>query len=363
MRQLGISIYPDVTKKKDYFNYIEKCSKLGFSRIFTNFLAVDNEEKLKNFIDMIEFSNKNGMEVIADVSPAVFSSLNIDYKDIGYFKKIGLSGIRLDEGFSGNEESIMSFNKDGLKIEFNMSSTNKYLENILSYQPNRNNLLGCHNFYPHRYTGISKDHLVKNSRIFKDNNIRTAAFVFSQNANIGPWPVEEGLPTLEEHRGISMISQAKDLWNTGVIDDIIISSCFPTDEELIDLSNLNRNILELYINLEVNLPEVEKKVLFDTLHFNRGDISEYMIRSTMPRVYYSEYDFKLFNPREIEPGDILIDSNLYGRYAGEVQIALKPMKNYGKTSVIGKITKDELKLIYDIKPWQKFRLKNLEIIK
>ena len=83
-----------------------------------------------------------------------------------------------------------------------------------------------------------------------------------------------------------------------------------------------------------------------------------MIRSTMPRVYFSDYDFKLFNPRKIEPGDILIDSNLYGRYAVEVQISLKPMKNYGKTSVVGKITKDEINLIYDIKPWQKFKLNN-----
>lgn len=361
MRELGISIYPDVMEKEDYEKYIEKSSKLGFSRIFTNFLSVDNPSKLKDFISMISFANTNKMKVIADVSPVVFKDLNIDFRNLNYFKEIGLHGIRLDEGFSGNEESIMSFNDKDLKIEFNMSSTNKYLENILSYQPNTRNLLGCHNFYPHRYTGISKERLLKNSKIFKENNIKTAAFVFSPTATIGPWPVDEGLPTLEDHREKPLISQVKDLWNTGVIDDIIISNCFPKDEELQELANLNRDILEIGIELEVELPNTEKSILFDTLHFNRGDVSEYMIRSTMPRVYFKDYDFKLLNPRNIEVGDILIDSNLYGRYAGEVQIALKPMKNYKKTSVVGKVNKDELNLIHDIKPWQKFKLKENNI--
>ena len=42
---------------------------------------------------------------------------------------------------------------------------------------------------------------------------------------------------------------------------------------------------------------------------------------------------------------MLIDNNLYGQYAGEVQIARKPMKNYGKTNVVGHIDPREIELL------------------
>ena len=54
---------------------------------------------------------------------------------------------------------------------------------------------------------------------------------------------------------------------------------------------------------------------------------------------------------------ILIDSSLYGHYAGELQIALKPMKNSGITSVMGKVIDEEIYLLDYIRPWQRFKLR------
>ena len=54
----------------------------------------------------------------------------------------------------------------------------------------------------------------------------------------------------------------------------------------------------------------------------------------------------------------MIDSSLYEHYAGELQIALKPMKNSGKTSVVGKVVDEEVFLLDHIKPWQKFKLES-----
>lgn len=61
-------------------------------------------------------------------------------------------------GFSGQEEAFMSLDTSNLKIELNMSNGTKYADNILSYQPNKENIIGCHNFYPRRYTGLSRQH-------------------------------------------------------------------------------------------------------------------------------------------------------------------------------------------------------------
>ena len=358
MHKLGVSIYPDRSNIEEDKRYLSLANKYGFSRVFTNLLSVDMDSGniFENFKEVVSYASNLNMEVVADVSPTVFETLDIDYSQLEFFKEIGLSGIRLDLGFSGMEEAIMSYNPYDLKIEVNLSSGTKYIENIMSYRPNKENIIGCHNFYPHRYTGISRKHFMETTKLFKKHGIRTAAFISSNNGSFGPWPVNEGLPTLEEHRELSIDVQAKDLLNTGLIDDIIVSNCYASPEELKSLGKLDKDILELKVNLIDNLPEMERKIVLEEAHFNRGDISEYMIRSTQSRVKYKGQDFQLINPKNIEKGDILIDSSLYEHYAGELQIALKPMENSGRTSVVGKVVDEEIYLLDYIRPWQRFRL-------
>lgn len=361
MRKLGISIYPERAPKDAWLDYINLAAKYGFTRIFTCLISAkgDMEKIINEFGAITSHANKLGMEVIADVSPVVFKEFGISYGDLSFFKKLQLSGIRLDEGFSGMEESIMTLNPHNIKIEINMSMGTKYLDNILSFMPNKENIIGCHNFYPHRYTGLSREHFLKCSSQFREQGIRTAAFVSSSAAEFGSWPVREGLCTLEQHRTLPIEVQAKDLFNTNLIDDVIIANAFASESELACLSQLDRNILTLGVELENNSRNIYNKVVLDELHFNRGDVSEYMIRSTQSRVKYKGCDFPLFNPKPIKRGDILVESSLYDRYAGELQIALKDMENSGKTNVVGRVVAEEIFLLDDIKPWQKFKLKEV----
>lgn len=151
---------------------------------------------------------------------------------------MGLSGIRLDAGFSGNEESIMTYNKFGLKVELNVSNGTKYVDNVMSFRPNVENFYGCHNFYTHVYTGLSYDYFIKCSKQFKELGIKTAAFVNAPSAEFGPWPVSEGLCRLEMHRDMPIDVQAKHLFATGLIDDVIIANCFASEDELEALRKL-----------------------------------------------------------------------------------------------------------------------------
>ncbi|WP_291569218.1 DUF871 domain-containing protein [Clostridium sp. UBA4548] len=356
MRKLGVSIYPEKATLEENLAYLNLAHSYGFSRVFTCLLSVqgDKEKIIGEFKEIINEANKLGMEVIADVSPNVFGQLGISYKDLSFFKELNAYGIRLDLGFSGIEESIMTFNPYGLKIEINMSNGTRYLENIMSYKPNVENLIGCHNFYPHRYSGLSYDHFIKCSKQFKDFGIRTAAFVSSRNASFGPWPVNEGLCTLEQHRKLPITPQAKHLFATNLVDDVIVANCFASEEELKALGALNRNIITFDVELVDNIPSIERKIVLEEFHFNRGDVSEYMIRSTQSRVKYKGHEFIPFNCADIKRGDLLIDTSLYGHYSGELQVALKDMKNSGKTNVVGRINKDELFLLDFIEPWQKF---------
>ncbi|MFS0670879.1 DUF871 domain-containing protein [Peribacillus frigoritolerans] len=357
MGKLGISIYPEHSTVEKDMEYIALAHKYGFKKIFTCLLSVegDKEKILKEFKETIHYANQLNMEVMVDIAPRVFGSLGISYNDLSFFAELGAYGIRLDMGFTGNEESIMTHNPYGLKIEINMSNATKYLENIMDYKPNIENLVGSHNFYPHRYAGLSYPHFIKCCESFKKHNIRTAAFISSHAATYGPWPIIEGLCTLEMHRELPITTQAKHLYATGLIDDVIIANAYASEDELKQLSLLNSGLLTFNVNLHETITALEKKIVLEEFHFYRGDVSDYLIRSTQSRVKYKSEEFKPTYTPDIRRGDILIENELYGQYKGELQIALKEMKNSGKTNVVARIAEEEIFLLDYLEPWGKFQ--------
>ena len=358
MRKLGISIYPEKTDRKRLYRYLDKASECGFSRIFSCLLSADeNKERIKEtFREINLYAKSKGFEIVLDVNPKVFNNLEISYNDLSFFKEVEADGIRLDMGFTGLQESIMTYNKENLKIEINMSNDTHYLETILDYKPNKANLIGCHNFYPHAYTGLGMEFFNRCTDRFVKNGIRTAAFISSQaDETYGPWPVSQGLVTLEMHRDLPLIVQFKHMIALGTVDDIIISNCYPDDEELEKFKRVRRDMVSFEVETIENLPETEEKIIFDGFHFNRGDVSENVIRSTQSRIKYKGHNFTLFNvPETIKRGDIVIESSEYGHYAGEMMIALNDMKNTGKSNVVGRISEEEIFILDYIKPWQKF---------
>ncbi|WP_297407783.1 DUF871 domain-containing protein [uncultured Cetobacterium sp.] len=358
MKELGISIYPFHSSMEENKNYLKLASKYGYKRVFTCLLSVDGDKDLiiKEFKEIISSANELNMEVMVDVAPSIFDKLNISYENLSFFKEIGAYGVRLDLGFSGNEESLMTYNEYNQVIEINMSQDTNYVNTIMDYMPNKEKLVGCHNFYPHRYTGLSLEHFRNCNKRFKGFALKTSAFVTAKSATFGPWPVNDGLCTLERHRDLPIEVQGRELFNEG-IDVVIISNCFASEEELKTLASINRELLEFQCEVYDGTKEIERKIIEEELHYNRGDIGEFVVRSTQSRVKYKGTNFELFNSRDIEKGDIIIESSLYGQYAGELHIARKSMKNSGKTSVVGKLDENYLHLLDDLKPWQKFKIK------
>jgi len=358
MRKLGISVYPEHASLEDNKKYIETAAKYGFSRIFTCLLSAEGDKEVivKEFQDMIGHAKKFGFEVIADVAPHIFKEFGISYDDLSFFKRMGVDGFRLDEGFDGNTEALMTFNPEGLMVELNVSVATGYLDNIISFHPDMHNILGCHNFYPKKRTGLSREHFEKASKMYKKHGIRVAAFVNSEAATFGPWEVAEGICTLEEHRNLDIVSQAKDLFYSNLVDDVIIANCFASEEEMKALGELNKGLVTLDVELEVEITEAERKIAFEELHFFRGDRGEYTVRSTMPRVKYKNEVIPAKNTRDIKKGDVLVENSNYTRYKGELHIALIDYPNEGNTNIIGRISESNMKFINQIQAWQKFRL-------
>lgn len=361
LRKLGVSIYPEKSSVAEIKQYLAKAQSAGFSRIFSCLLSIEGKEKkqlINDFKEINKYAKQLNFEIILDISPKVFSDLDISYADLSFFKELLADGIRLDYGFGGHEESLMTFNPEGLSIEVNMSNDTHYIDTIMDFLPNQYQLKGCHNFYPHRYSGLTLDYFLACTERFKRHGLRTAAFVTSQNEQTyGPWPVTEGLPTLEIHRDLPLVVQIKHLISLNSVDDIIVSNCFISDEEFAELKDLNLEKLSLAVELVDAIPAVEKAIILNEPHYNRGDFSGNLARSTMSRVKYKGHNFELFNtPEIIRKGDVVIESKYYGHYAGELQVALSEMKNSGKSNVVARVCAEELFLLETLKPWQKFTL-------
>jgi len=361
MRQLGISIYPEKSSQEEVMRYLDAAAEAGFTRVFSCLLSVEKEKEVvkEEFKTINQYAKDKGFEVIVDVAPRIFEALSISYNELGFFKEILADGLRLDLGFTGSEEAMMTYNPYDLSIEINMSNNVHTIDTIMDYQPNVYNLIACHNFYPHNYSGLGLEFFENTTKRFTQYGLRTAAFVTSQNeATFGPWPVTEGLPTLEMHRKLPLDVQVKHYLALNLVDDIIISNCYPSEEELASVNGLDLNLVTFDVEVAEGLPETERNIMFEELHMNRGDQSENLLRSTQSRVKYKGHHFERFNtPDIIRRGDIVIETSYYGHYAGELQIALNDMQNSGNSNVVGRIKEDEIFIIDAIKPWQKFRLR------
>lgn len=357
MARLGISIYPEHSELQSDLDYISLASKYGFKRIFSCLLSGEQtkEEIVVQYKSIVEHAHNCGMEIILDVAPFVFDKLGVTYDNLSFFKNIGVDGIRLDEGFGGAKEAMMSCNKENLKIEINASFGNKYIANIMSHYPSADGIITCHNFYPQRYTGLSLEHFNRCNEDIKSHNLKIAAFVSSNvEGSYGPWPVNEGLCTLEMHRNLPIDVQARHLFATRMVDDVLIANCYASESEFKKLSSIQPGVLTFGIDFEVEPTENDKKVIFDHEHFVRGDMSAYMARSTMPRVTYENESFPPNNTRDLKRGDIVIINDDYSRYKGELHIVLQDMPNDGRKNVIGSIPNYESILLDYIEPWRPF---------
>ncbi|MFI3236713.1 MAG: MupG family TIM beta-alpha barrel fold protein [Lachnospiraceae bacterium] len=358
MGRLGISLYPEHSTLEQDMAYIKKAAECGFQRIFTCLISAEGDvaDIKKRYKETNEYAKKHGMEVIFDIAPPVFDKFNVPHSDLTPFYEMGANGIRLDEDLPAPEEAMLTYNPYGLKVEINASQATRHIDYLLSYGANPDRIISCHNFYPQKFTALSLSHFKKCNAIMKENNVPVATFITSHNTDtFGPWPVNEGLCTLEMHRELPISLQARHLIAMGDTNDIIIGNCYATDAELEALSQLKDGKLTFTLNLNDDITEVEKEIIYDFPHFVRGDMGDYMARSTFSRITYANHTIKPHDTRDLKRGDVVILNEEYGRYKGELHIVLEDMKNDGNKNVVGTLPIEEHILLDYLNPWRPFK--------
>ena len=181
------------------------------------------------------------------------------------------------------------------------------------------------------------------------------------SADHGPWPVSEGLPTLESDRHRSIASQVHHLRLTEVIDDVLIGNALASEA---DLKAAALAFFCPYPALRVITDKapsaLEAKIAFSEAHLYRGDASDYLIRDTQLRVRYAGQPLPVHDASgHLQRGDVVVVNETYTRYAGELQIVLRELPNDGRRNKIGRLTDEDLTLLPLLKPWRTFMLKQV----
>ena len=380
MHKLGISVYPDKTPMEEVYTYMEKAAKLGFSRIFTCFLSIPEDERAAYMVEFKKFMEKAhvlGFEVAADTNPAVFQLIGATPDNLKPFADLGLDIIRMDGNFGTQGDIQLTRNPYNIKIEFN-ASMDMGVGLLIEQGGNKDQMVMCHNFFPERYTGLDFDLFQKYNKQWKDLNLHTAAFVSSNNTDtIGPWQVFCGLPTVEIMRGLPIEVQARYLLATGDVDDILIGNYPATDEELEALSKINYQAIEIRVDEAEGITHNEKVVMYDFApHYDRYDHSTFMLRSSLPRVKFKNQasvqdnflqsdgqpvlesksiPYRDPGKKVFTRGDILVVNDNLAHYRGELEVVLTEIPNDGERNLVATVKPEDLMLLDFIKPGHHFK--------
>lgn len=161
----------------------------------------------------------------------------------------------------------------------------------------------------------------------------------------------DGLCTLEMHRNLPIVTQVKHLLLMDLVDDIIIANAFASEAELRAISELTK-CPQFDIQFKNNVSVIEKKIVLEEPHFNRGDQSEYLIRSTQSRIKYKKEDFKPTNlQNKIGKGCVCIGNDNFGQYKGELHLVKKEHADaQHRKNIVAEVVEHEKFLLDYLKP-------------
>nr|WP_308149824.1 phospho-sugar glycosidase domain-containing protein [Spiroplasma sp. AdecLV25b] len=179
------------------------------------------------------------------------------------------------------------------------------------------------------------------------NKIPFASFVTLLGKDkVGPWAYNDNLPALEMHRDWPLTTQIRH-YVALCLDMIIVANQFLTEDDLVQMNNIDYETLSLNIQLSKNVTNNEKTIIFDdNIHSVCPDLAQDLIRSSMPRITYKDLSIPNQRTNEwLEIGDVVILNIVAQNYRGELHIITNKIKNDGIRNVVGKLAPEDLNFI------------------
>ena len=377
MIQLGVSLYPEQETVEQIESYLQLAQKYGFTKVFTSLFSVEGskEEIIKYFRDLSDVAHRYGMEVYGDCNALFFMQIGASPEDLSVFKEMGLDVLRLDLMFNDERDVAVVNNDQGLGVQLNASLI-PAVKHVIELGGDRNRIIGSYNFYPLRNTGAGSEDVYEANRFFQSEGMKTQIFISSNvKGTHGPWPISDGLPTIEADRDLPIGLQLRHVYALGC-EEVIIGNAFASEAELKKLSDIVKEIyvyaedkpfyfpglrneipignierIPLTIEPVEDLSDSEKELLFVFKGHNVSEYTHTIIRSRWGRMdfRYAPIPARVCGKEYFEPGDVVILNENVGRYKGEVHIVVRPIRNDGTMNYAGKIAKEEMFLLDHLK--------------
>lgn len=353
--QNGISIYPGLDNTlSENLALIETAAALGLPRLFTSLHIPETDPgALKRELGvLLKAARAHHMEIISDVSPTTLTLLGLKEFNLSAFRMLGITTLRLDDGFTCEDIARLSHNSQHIRLQLNASTmTGRLLQKLVDAKTDFSSIDALHNFYPRTGTGLSEETLARKTAMLHKTGIRVGAFLPSL-AGRRRSPLRDGLPTLEDHRAMPTSLAARHLVALG-IDSVFLADALPTDEELRCLASLEDNQVVLAADLLTR--DAAQKHLLTQTFTARIDEARDAVRAQESRRLL-QGNIAPEHTAERPCGAVTIDNSGYGRYMGELEIIKNGQPADSRINVAAQVKESDRFLIDYISPGRRFSL-------
>ncbi|REC33336.1 hypothetical protein CF160_13245 [Enterococcus pseudoavium] len=347
----GFSIFLNEELTTETKQYIEKMARVGFSGIFTSLHIPEDDatQYRKRLTELGLLAKKFDLGLMVDISGEALKRAGFSFERVDQLQEIGVTGLRMDYQISNQQIAELS---QKMSIALNASTiTEVDLLELKMAHADFSRLEAWHNYYPRPETALDKNWYRQKNQWLKASGFTIQGFVPGDEKLRGP--LYQGLPTLEEHRGMHPLAAAIDL-------------LMDTDKVYIGDSGLSAVVMKqffTYMKKETLLLHVESfdQQIANVLgeHVNRQDEARDVVRSAEARFKQLPTIVPL-PARERLVGAVTIDNAKYLRYMGEIQVVKRQLPADEKVNVVGRVIAQDRPLIQQINAGQKYILESVE---
>ncbi|MGE6402390.1 DUF871 domain-containing protein [Bacillus cereus] len=348
---LGVSIYLSKERVEKQEAWVKLAKENGFSSIFTSLhIPEDDPNTYQELIQILgKRALENEMELMVDVSPKSLNHLGMTYGNVEELVGWGITGLRMDYGIAPKEIARVSHK---MKVALNASTiTESFWKELLAENIRVDRVEAWHNFYPRPETGLAKSFLQKQNKYLHECGIKTMAFIPGDGEKRGP--LYEGLPTLEKHRYMRPLEAYLELVQECDVDKVLIGDISGSIESVQEIASASNGIIPVRYQSFIN--DSDTVQLIERVHTNRLDPARDVIRSVESREE-NKVVLQAMNTISRKRGSITIDNELYGRYAGEMQIVINDLPEDERVNVVGMVIEEDVSLLSYISAGKNFQI-------
>lgn len=315
--------------------YLDQMSPLGAGLVFSSLrVPEESPSSVKRALFTVgPRIRARGMRLVADVSPVTFETFSRDE-----LAGAGVTSLRIDNGLSADAIACLS---EGFEIVLNASTVDERQLEELARAGLEGRVVAWHNYYPRKNTGLDREHFIRRNRELHELGVRVGAFIAGDAELRGT--IYEGLPTLEEHRTCSPTRAWLELVDDCGVDEVVLADFGVSPHVASQLRALNETGA-----VELGVRDVTDERVLDMVHRNRVDVAADVLRS---REFRRKFKERVPRGRVCARpiGSVTVDNEEYGRYMGEMQVALVDLPADDRVNVVARVVDEDLCLLEHVK--------------